>query len=194
MRSLRTNRPSAPMTLNIVSLTAPGPAARASPTSTAMSMSLSRRAAPRVRLPNSHARRTVGSACRPRARSSHNRRSGPRRAASGLSMRHQSTRDRHRTTGRSAQRSPATLDYKGQQGARPGGPPPRSTKAGGREPRRHVPPAAQLTLYEHGHAQRRSGREPRRHSCRPVTTHSWIVRRLTPKRLDNSAFEAPRSR
>ena len=28
-------------------------------------------------------------------------------------------------------------------------------------------------------------------SNQPVSTHSWIVRRLTPKRLDNSAFETP---
>ena len=86
MTSPRTNRPSAPITRNIVSLTAPGPAVQASPTSTATSTSLSRREAPRARLPNSHARRTAGSARRPRVRSSHNRRDGPRPAVSGTSM------------------------------------------------------------------------------------------------------------
>ena len=53
-------------------MSAPGPSAQTSSTRTATSTSLSRRSVPRARLPNSQARRTVGSVSRPRARLSRN--------------------------------------------------------------------------------------------------------------------------
>ena len=57
-RSLGTSRPSAPARRQIESLIAEGFAAHSSSISTATSMSLSRRAVPRARLPCSQARRT----------------------------------------------------------------------------------------------------------------------------------------
>ena len=69
-RSLGTSRPSAPARRQIESLIAEGFAAHSSSSSTATSMSLSRRAVPRARLPCSQARRTEESPRRACARRS----------------------------------------------------------------------------------------------------------------------------